>query len=493
MKSSYYMIAVLWLLGCAGIAAAHPLGNFSVNQYSRIEVGESEIKIRQVLDFAEIPTFQEKARIDLDKDGRLSDSELKDYAALITPGYLANLLLSINGIPVELRGGATVAQTEIGEGNLPILKIKWDLKADLPETLARNQVKFDNKNYRDRIGWNEIVVNQIGGVAVFDSTAYGNQVTDELKLFPEESLSVPLSERAGEFSFGAGPTPANAAPLRDRDGTRAAVIQKDRLAELISVPEITPAIAFFGLLLALGLGAIHALSPGHGKAIVGAYLVGSRGTPKHAAFLGLTVTITHTIGVFGLGILTLFASNYIFPETLMPFLSFFSGLIVLYIGLTMFKSRLFSLLGVDSTGHGHSHGSSPHSHHDHSHEHSHGHSGLTHTHDGHTHSHEIPDKITWKNLLALGVSGGLLPCPSALVLMLSAINLNRIGYGLILTIAFSVGLAGTLTVVGLAFLYGGRIFDGAKLSQNRLVKALPVFSAFVISILGAVICYNSIP
>jgi len=103
-----------------------------------------------------------------------------------------------------------------------------------------------------------------------------------------------------------------------------------------------------------------------------------------------------------------------------------------------------------------------------------------------------PETITWRSLLALGISGGLLPCPSALVLMLSAINLNRIGYGIVLTLIFSFGLAATLTAVGLAFLYTGKFFDNPKLSGNRIIKALPVFSAFVIACVGAVICYNSL-
>ena len=103
-----------------------------------------------------------------------------------------------------------------------------------------------------------------------------------------------------------------------------------------------------------------------------------------------------------------------------------------------------------------------------------------------------PEDITWKSLLALGISGGLLPCPSALVLMLSAISLGRVGYGLVLTLAFSFGLAATLTAVGLVFLYVGKAFGGSSLAQNRLVKTLPVFSAFVIACVGAVICYNSL-
>ncbi|HVE56661.1 MAG TPA: sulfite exporter TauE/SafE family protein, partial [Pyrinomonadaceae bacterium] len=286
--------------------------------------------------------------------------------------------------------------------------------------------------------------------------------------------------------------PENARLLQNRDGHAAAAVQKDKFAELIN-GEITFSVMLFGLLLALGFGAMHAMSPGHGKTVVGAYLVGSRGTVKHAVFLGLTVTVTHTLGVFALGLVTLFASNYILPEKLMPFLSFVSGLLVLYIGLTMFKSRLFAAFGWEKAGHHHHHGE--HSHDGHTHDHGEPHSPddeFTHTHDGHTHSHLPPEEISWKSLLALGISGGLLPCPSALVLMLSAISLNRVGYGLVLTIAFSFGLAATLTSVGLIFLYVGKAFAGARLAENRIFKALPVFSAFVIACVGAIICYNSV-
>jgi ABC-type nickel/cobalt efflux system permease component RcnA len=249
----------------------------------------------------------------------------------------------------------------------------------------------------------------------------------------------------------------------------------------------------FGLLLAFGLGALHAMSPGHGKTVVGAYLVGSRGTVKHAVFLGLTVTITHTLGVFALGLITLFASNYILPERIMPFLNFVSGLLVFFIGISLFKDRLLSALGYKTVAHQHHHEHGEDSHtHDGEHFHSHENESM-HTHDGiHYHSHLPPEQVTWRNLLALGISGGLLPCPSALVLMLSAISLGRVGYGLILTIAFSLGLAATLTAVGLAFLYVGKLFDNPAIGNNRLVKTLPVLSAFVIACVGAVICYNSL-
>ncbi|MEO7674707.1 MAG: sulfite exporter TauE/SafE family protein [Pyrinomonadaceae bacterium] len=504
MAAKFILFISVVVLAFAGLVSAHPLGNFSINQYSRLEVGKSDIRIRQVLDMAEIPTFQETAVLDADKDGAISDAELKAYAAALTPVYLKNLFLEVNGAPVQLRATSQDIHLVPGAGGLNTLRIEWNLIGDADGNSATNTAQFRNNNYAERLGWREIVVNRTAGIEVFDSSAFGSGITDEIKAYPEETLSSPLGERAAKFSFASGPLPANAKPLQNRDGHFTAAVQRDRLAELIAVPEITLPIALVGLLIALGLGALHAMSPGHGKAVVGAYLVGSKGTAKHALFLGLTVTITHTLGVFALGFLMLFASNYILPETIMPFLGFISGLIVLYIGLTMFKSRLLSALGYRGGEHRHDHGEHGHSH-DHGHDHDHGHEGhdhehahhahehaLTHTHDGHTHSHAVPDAITWKSLLALGVSGGLLPCPSALVLMLSAINLNRIGYGLILTVAFSFGLAATLSIVGLIFLYGGRIFDGEKVSGYRIVKALPVFSAFFIACVGAVICYTSI-
>ncbi len=498
MKSKFYiLIAVLFFVASV---AAHPLGNFSVNQYSRLEVEKTKIKIRQVLDIAEIPTFQLQGEIDTDKNGTLSAEELNAYAERLTPEHLANLSLTVNDQPTQIRAESKNVSLQTGAGNLPTLRIEWNLVSDPGNLSDTNQVKFENKNYAERIGWNEIVLTRVGSVNIFNSNAFGSAITDELKAYPQENLNAPLAERTAQFSFSTNSTPENSRILQNRDGHASVAVQKDRLAELIAVPEITPAIALFGLLLAFGLGAMHAMSPGHGKTVVGAYLVGSRGTVKHAAFLGLTVTITHTLGVFALGLITLFASNYILPEKLMPFLTFVSGLLVLYIGLTMFKTRLFSALGWEKAGH-HAHGEDGHSHDEHHHaEHSHSHvhpsaadsDNFTHTHGRHTHSHLPPEEISWKSLLALGISGGLLPCPSALVLMLSAISLGRVGYGLILTLVFSFGLAATLTGVGLLFLYIGKVFGGSKIGQSRIFKTLPVASAFVIACVGAVICYNSL-
>ena len=492
MRKNLYLSTALLIIAFASSATAHPLGNFSLNHYSRIEVEKSKVKLRAVLDMAEVPTFQESQLIDADKDGSLSEEELSRYAEKISPGYIANLLLSVDGRRIEFRPTTKNISLPAGSGNLPTVRIEWNLIADLPDSEnAIKNLQFENKNNAERIGWNEIVVERVSGINVFNSTAFGSGITDELKAYPQETLSSPLAERTAEFSFTSNTIPPNARALQNRDGRQTAPIEKDIFAGLISVPEITPTIILFGLLVAFGFGAMHALSPGHGKAVVGAYLVGSRGTPKHAVFLGLTVTVTHTLGVFALGLVTLFASNYILPERLIPFLSFVSGLLVLFIGATLFKDRLFSILGWKTNSYHHHHGNE-HSDEAEHHDHNHTHDGFTHTHGGSTHTHQPPERVTWRSLLALGISGGLLPCPSALVLMLSAISLNRIGYGIVLTVIFSLGLATTLTIVGLAFLYIGKFFDSPTLSSNRIIKTLPVFSAFVIACVGAVICYNSL-
>lgn len=246
-------------------------------------------------------------------------------------------------------------------------------------------------------------------------------------------------------------------------------------------------------------GAMHALSPGHGKTIVGAYLVGARATAQQAVFLGLTTTITHTIGVFALGLVALFASQYILPEQLYPWLSCLSGLMVVAIGVNLFISRMRSaqLLKRSHLGHhaeqhqhhDHDHG---HSHRTHSHlppgaDHHHNHHDHDHGHSHGTHSHLPPgadgSPVTWRSLLILGISGGLVPCPSALVVLLSSIALGQIGFGLVLVLAFSLGLAGVLTALGLLLVRARRLFERVP-TQMRLVRVLPAVSALFIALLG---------
>ncbi len=245
---------------------------------------------------------------------------------------------------------------------------------------------------------------------------------------------------------------------------------------------ISGAVGQFGGSLAIALmaafvwGAMHAMSPGHGKTIVGAYLMGSEVTAQHALFLGLTTTLTHTIGVFILGLATLFASQFILPERVLPWLSILSGFMVLVIGLNLFISRLRNQ--DHDHDHHHDHDHDHHHHHDHEHEHHHDHEH---------HHHHLPSNtpVTMRNLLALGVSGGLVPCPSALVLLLSAIAIGRVGFGLMLVLAFSLGLAAVLTALGLLLIYAKQWFEKLQLPKpKRLLRILPALSAFLISLIG---------
>jgi len=495
-------LAVVFMFCCHVAVFAHPLGNFTINHFARIEVESGQIKLRYVIDMAEIPTFQELQAITGKDESSPSKAELAAYAERAAQNYAGGLLLTVDGVRIPLEVVSKQLNLLAGAGGMQTMRFECDLAGLIPvgSTAAPSRLRFEDNNYGDRIGWREIVVSPVSGITVFNSSAFASSISNELKSYPEDLLAAPLDERRAELSFTAGSMPANGKSLQARDGRPAAVPARDRLAELIAVPRLTPGTALLGLLMAVLLGGLHAMSPGHGKTVVGAYLIGSRGTARHAAFLGLTVTITHTAGVFALGITTLLASEYIVPERLFPILSFVSGAIVAAIGFSLLIRRLRGMFGGRPRGHLHAHDEHDHIHADGDQSHSHDHDDgvdptQPHSHGGRVHSHLPPgadgSPITWRTLLALGISGGILPCPSALVVLLAAISLHRVGYGLLLVVAFSFGLAGVLTGVGLAFVYAGRLFK-PKSKFTVLTRVLPVFSALVITCAGGAICYGAL-
>ncbi|MBW4516758.1 MAG: ABC transporter permease [Timaviella obliquedivisa GSE-PSE-MK23-08B] len=280
----------------------------------------------------------------------------------------------------------------------------------------------------------------------------------------------------------------------------ATILQAGQLKTFMFTPNnqtfsLTPGGAFSGeVVLAIAgaflWGAMHSLTPGHGKTLVGAYLMGERATPKHALILAMTTTITHTLGVFALGLVALFAAKYILPEQLYPWFSLTSGVMVVAIGLSLFRNRMapsnHSHVHADDHAHDHTHDHNYH-HHDHHH----------HDHHHHDHSHHHPDHnphidkgVSISSLLALGISGGLLPCPAALVLLLGAIAVNKTALGLILVICFSLGLSAVLTGLGLLLVYAKSWFKRVPSSTRfikispRFVKALPALSAIGITLIG---------
>jgi nickel/cobalt transporter (NicO) family protein len=505
-------------------AEAHPLGTFTINQYSRIEVGSETIHLRYVVDMAEVPALDELKAIDTNRDATVSSVEQAAYLERQAAALVRGLRLTVDGSPAELRvAGQELAFPRVA-GSLYTLRLALDLEASLERAAQPIMVEYRDGNFADRIGWREIIVQPRGGVVLHDSTAPTQDQSDELRAYPQHLLDDPPDVREAHFSVALGaPPPAmlqpEAAPQSAQDRVTAAPAPpdapaqpaRDRLgdavAALIAAKEPTAPLILLALLLAFALGAGHALTPGHGKTIVAAYLVGARGTARHAIFLGLTTTVTHTLGVFLLGFVTLFISNYILPEQLYPWLEFSSGVLVVALGMALLRSRLAGLSGRRASAHFHTHAHHDHTHdhhdhthdhHDHTHDHhdhAHAHHDHAHAHHGHTHTHMPPgadgQPVTWRSLLALGISGGLLPCPSALVVLLSAIALQRVAFGMLLIVAFSLGLASVLTGIGLTLVYARRLFDHLP-SDGRLLRTLPVASAAFITLAGLAITVRAL-
>ncbi len=492
---------------------AHPLGNFTVNRYSRLEPGRDRIDLLYIVDMAEIAAFQERQRIDVDRDGAVSPAEQAAYLEAEVSALQDNLHLQAAGADLTLQAQSQSISFPPGQGGLSTLRLVVSFAADLPAGANHQQITYRDDNFADRLGWQEIVVRPGSGVRLLDSTAPAEDSSNELLDYPQDLLLNPLAIRQASFRLtpaatgDKGQPVAQSKPRIARIDTNTAAANPARSGDPFAAILDRPILGPGALLLALGLafvwGAAHALTPGHGKTVVGAYLVGSRGTTRHALFLGLTTTVTHTAGVFILGFVTLFASRYILPEQLYPWLSAASGAMVILLGLALLRDRLVAWR------HGRRHDDgTEHTHHNHDHPHPHDHhhgpaSDATHDHGhpGHSHSHLPPgwaigsasggDRVTWRRLLALGISGGLIPCPSALVVMLGAIALQRVGLGLLLIVAFSLGLAGVLTTIGVVFVHAGRLVERLPM-RGRLVQALPIASAALVILVGLGITWRAL-
>ena len=464
-------------------ARAHPLGNFTINHYSSLEFAEETTRITYVLDFAEIPTLQQKARLDADGDGKLSDREAKAYLDARMPTLVEGLRLRAGDEVLPLQVLHRSAEYRPGQGGLPTLRVETHLLADLPKDW-RGEAHYADQAYANRLGWREIVVRGGPEVAIRNSTVRANSVSNELRSYPRDMLSSPPDVRGASFTLAPGDGSVEN-ETAERVGTSFGGVT-GRVDALASVERVSAAVVAVSMLAAFFWGAAHALTPGHGKAVVAAYLIGARGTARHACILGLTVTLTHTAGVFLLGAVTLYLSRYILPEVLYPWLSVASGLLVVLIGLVLLYRH------VDKRSHDRKAG---HTHVEHAHPHDgeHSHAHHTHSHDGYTHAHLSADdsKITWRGLMALGVSGGLVPCPAALVLLLGAISLHRLGFGMVLVFAFSAGLAVVLTGIGLLMIYARKLFELFSF-ETRVPRLLPIVSASIITLAGVGIVFGAL-
>ncbi len=536
------------LAAVAPCASAHPMGNFSISHYAKITALQTGLSVRYLLDLAEIPTLTE-----IGKDGsgkvtvEMAQSYLKSHLSQLT----SNLVIRVNGTPATLEVERSSAILRPGAGGLKTALLEIDLKA--PASTPRN-VEYADGNFPDRAGWKEIVVVPAAGYHLVNSTVSSMDRSAALSAYPAGAESDSPQDVRASFGVASGAAEPPAPTVRSRP-VRSATPQ-DGFTRTISSMKLTVGGIAIALIVAFWFGALHALSPGHGKAMVAAWLVGTRGTAKHAAFLGGVVTLTHTAGVFALGFVTLALSRYIVPERLYPVLSLASGMAVMVIGASLFRSRLRQLSRANAGAHFHVHSHAhdhddhvhhSHEHHEHVHDHEHGHThfhedhGHSHTHahthgeshshshahefhdehadlepaghthhhdhgdhhhhvevmedpnrpgwhhhgDGIYHSHHVPEDvpISFKSLLILGITGGAAPCPSALVVMLSAIALHRVGLGLALIVSFSLGLATVLTLLGIAVVYARGALE--KLPRRSFtLERLPIASAACVTLIG---------
>jgi len=464
------LVTVVLLLGAFGTgeAVAHPLGNFSVNHLTQVEVSRDRVDALYILDQAEIPTFQER--------GLSPAAVLARKRAEVEQG----LTLRVDGNPVALRpAGKPRIAFPAGQGGLKVTRVEVPLSAAVDEP---RRVELRDRTFDGRAGWKAIVARPGEGTAV-RSTAPSGDPTNGLRAYPEESLSSPVAQTTAAFSVrpGGGTLAAPAGPGRGETTTSRG--GSEGLTGVFSDAAAGEGVLLLLLLAAFGWGALHALSPGHGKAMVAAYLIGTRGTPRHAIALGAVVTFTHTIGVFALGLVTLLLSQYVLPEDLFPWLNLASGLLVVIVGVGVLRSRVRWARARRTEKHVHSHG-----HHDH--DHHHGHHG--HGHGGHDHHHHMPDQVTWKGLVGMGAAAGLIPCPSALVVLLGAIAQHQVALGLLLIVAFSAGLAMTLTALGLAVVLSRRALSRVSIPAG-VTAAVPAISAVVIVGVGFVLTANALP
>ncbi|MBW3614214.1 MAG: sulfite exporter TauE/SafE family protein [Actinobacteria bacterium] len=455
----------------SGAASAHPLGNFTINTASEIVVGRSSASVRFVVDMAEIPALQTAPRIDTDGNGSSDAGERSAFAAGACRDHQRELDLEVDGSSAALKLLGSQVSFPPGQAGLSTLRLECSYRAPLALETER-RVSFTSRALDDRVGWREI-------------TAIGDRVTittpgvrrispsAHLTKYPEDPLQAPLRETSVSFSArpggaplatappgGPAESPQGRGPASRFTGLDAAT---DAFSRFVGRRDLSVGVGALGLALSLFLGAVHALAPGHGKTVMAAYLVGQRGSARQAAVIGLTVTATHTLGVLGLGI-AIAGSQVVTPERLYPYLGTVSGLLLAAIGANLLRNAVRARrsaapsVPAPPTHHAHPHGHDghDHDHHDHDDHHNHDHERAAepgwHAHGGRLHRHAPiveGQPLTWSNLLALGFVGGLLPSPSAVVVLLGAIALGRAWFGVLLVVAYGVGMAATLMGAGL--------------------------------------------
>lgn len=493
------VVAIALLLAGATPAGAHPLGNFTINTSLAVTVTDSGIEAQLVLDMAEIPALQTKQRLDTDKDGTSSDDERSAYRAEMCASLSEQVTIEVDGKASKLRTKNSELSYPPGQAGLTTLRLECALEAEASIT---DEAKLEVRStaFADRVGWQEIT---IAGdrMTISDSTVAAKSTSATLTKYPEAKLKSPLRQTSATATVRAG------GPALDADAGDGPVVPLPRgvdaptraFTSFVGRQDLGLGVGLAAFALSLLLGAIHALAPGHGKTVMAAYLVGQKGSPRQAAVLGLTVTATHTLGVLALGV-AIAASKIITPERLYPYLGLISGLLLAAIGLSLFRNARRARRALRPAPPVHDHDHHDHDHHDHDHDDHHDHEHEEddgwHAHGGGMHRHAplVPgEPLTWSSLLALGFVGGFLPSPSAVVVLLGAIALGRAWFGVLLVIAYGIGMAATLMAAGLLLVRARgalerRLHRVLDRNGSRVLNTfVPFGTALVIIVVGLVL------
>ena len=480
------MLAFIAVLAACAVtvstAVAHPLGNFTVNHHAEFVASGSELYLRFDLDVAEIPTVQIGEAV-----------RTPDYGRTIA----RDLRVRIDGRPATLELLDEASEIHDGAGSLETTRYQAIYRV----VGEGEQVSFSNALQTERLGWREVVARAADGAEITRSDVPTKSTSKALERYPKDLLDAPLDVRSASVTITRGSAQGTPPPLTIEEGASSKVHDDEGGAgsgfeAIIDGGELGLGAAALALFAAMFWGAAHALSPGHGKAIVAGYLIGNRGRARDAVTLGVVVTITHTAGVFALGGITLLLSQYFVPEQLYPWLSLASAVLIMGVGATMLYR--WRRTGVVPDGHSHAHG----------HAHAHGHShapapapapARAHAHAGESSGTELTptpavppgETLSRRGIVGMGIAAGILPCPSALIVLLSAIALDRLVFGFALILAFSVGLAATITAIGLVAVFAQTRFRRSSFNGG-FIRIMPIISAALITVVGGVLSAKAV-
>jgi nickel/cobalt exporter len=434
-------IVVLGVLAAPALALAHPLGNFTINTSASLVLRTDEILVDYAVDMAEIPTFQERETVDADGDGAMSREERAAYLSGSCDRLRTGLRLEVDGATAALRIRSSDLALPVGQAGLRTLRLTCMFEA-VVTSRATHELQFADANYGDRLGWHEVTAAG-DGTTIARSDVPSDSPSHHLTVYPKNVR--PANVRAATVAFRPG-----GPSLRPRSADApAGPATGGLLAGLAARPDLSAGLIALMIGAAIAVGAIHALGPGHGKSLIGAYLIGADGTLRQAAAVGAAVSVMHTASVLGLGLLVLSAERILAPERVYPWLGLASGLVALALGAGLLVSRIHAL--AERRRHGHDH---PHVH----------------------------RPLSRRGLVALAFAGGILPSPSALVVLLGSVSIGRTALGLVLIAAFSVGLAASLVAVGVLAIRARHVATGRL--PARLMRLAPVVSAGCIALVG---------